>query len=485
MTPIPGKPILSAAAMRAAEARAIAAGSSVTALMERAGAGVAEAVRRLAAGAPVLVLCGPGNNGGDGYVAARVLEANGVNVRVAALGEPRTEAAATARTAWGGAVEAFPEALPDDALYSPVVVDAVFGTGLARPLDDGVAQAVDAMVQSAHLSFAVDLPSGVDSDTGAELNPFQIPDYDVTLALGALKPAHVLQPSAEKCGAIRVLDIGLDFMGQPMNLTPDWTMSRPWVAEPQSFSHKYSRGMVVVIGGEMPGASSLAAEAAMHAGAGYVLLFGETAGPPHALVRRSWSTTNLATAISGKSRDHTVIVVGPGFGNDGTAAEKLEGAIATGAPLVIDGDALRMLDDAAFARFKQRPVMAGYALQPVVLTPHAGEFKAVFGDWSGSKIEATRKAALRSGATVVFKGADTVIAYPNGDTRTAVASSPWLSTAGTGDVLAGTIGAMLAATALHKVEAAVWMHNEATRRLGGAFIADDLVRELSAVRAAL
>ena len=257
------------------------------------------------------------------------------------------------------------------------------------------------------------------------------------------------------------------------------------MAAPHSLSHKYSRGMIVVIGGEMPGAAALAAEAAMYAGAGYVLLFGDTVGPPHALVRRSWSPKSLATSISGKSRDHTVIVVGPGLGRDTSAAEKLESAIASGAPLVIDGDALRMLDDAAFARFKQRPAMAGYALQPVVLTPHAGEFKALFGDWSGSKIEAAREAALRSGATVVFKGADTVIAYPNGDTRTAVASSPWLSTAGTGDVLAGTIGAMLAATALHKVEAAVWMHAEAARRLGGAFIADDLARELSAVRAFL
>ena len=482
MMPIEGQPILSAARMRAAEARAIADGATVSSLMERAGAGVAEAVRRLAAGAPVLILCGPGNNGGDGYVAARVLRANGVEVRVAALGAPKTAAAIAARTAWGGAVDAFPDALPDESAYGPVVVDAVFGTGLSRQPDPAAMQALAALVRRARLSVAVDLPSGVDSDTGAEPDRSQIPHYTLTLALGALKPAHVLQPAAEKCGAVRLVEIGLDPTEQPANALSDRTVERPRVAPPGSSSHKYSRGMVVVIGGAMPGAAALAASAAMHAGAGYVLLFGETAGPPDALVRRAWSPAAFARSVEGKSRDRTVIVVGPGLGQDATAAEKIECAIASGLPLVIDGDALRMLDDAAFARFARAGTMAQ---QPVVLTPHAGEFEALFGPWSGSKIEAARAAAQRSGATVVFKGADTVIAHPTGETRTTVTPHPWLSTAGTGDVLAGAIGAMLATTAADKVEAGVWMHGEAARRLGGAFIADDLARALSVVRAAL
>lgn len=468
MTPIHGQPILTAARMRAAEDRVIAAGSSVTELMERAGAGIAEAVRRLAAGAPVLVLCGPGNNGGDGYVAARLLKANGVDVRVAATGEPRSEAAATARGAWGGAVAALAEAGA-----APVFVDAVFGTGLARDPDPAFERSLTGFVSRARLAIAVDLPSGVASDTGAA-SP-GLPDFAITLALGAVKPAHVLQPGARHCGVVRLLDIGL----LPQD-SVDRTIARPHVAAPTGATHKYSRGMVVVIGGAMPGAAALAAAAAMHAGAGYVLLLDHEPawGAPHALVRRRWSVDALAAATAGKPR--VAVVVGPGLGWGDDAAEKLEAALASGHPLVIDGDALRLLDDAAFARIAARP-----ADRPVVLTPHAGEFAGMFGQWSGSKIAAARDAARRSGAIVVFKGADTVIAHPDGRTISAASTSAWLSTAGTGDVLAGTVATMLATDVAGRVEAAVWMHDEAARRLGGAFVADDLAREVSAVRAAL
>jgi len=459
-----GQPILTAAAMRAAEDRAVAAGSSVGALMERAGAGIAEAVRRIASGAPVLILCGPGNNGGDGYVAARVLKANGAEVRVVALAEPKIEAAAAAHAAWDGPVEALA-----DAGEAPIVVDALFGTGLTRPLDDSMARLLEETVRAARLSIAVDLPSGIATDTGVELSA--VPDFSLTLALGALKPAHLLQPAAARCGTVRIIDLALDRSSR------DWTMTKPEIAAPTAADHKYSRGLVVVIGGDMPGAAALASEAAMHAGAGYVMLFEDHAvSVPHALVRRAWSAEAFAKALDGKRPDKTAIVVGPGLGKGDIAAAKLAVALDSAYKLVIDGDALHLLDDAAFARIKTRSC-------PVVLTPHAGEFNALFGAVSGSKIEAARDAAARSGATVVFKGPDTVVAHPDGRTTVALGASPWLSTAGTGDVLAGTIATMLAGDA--PAEAGVWMHSDAARRLGGAFIADDLARMLAVARAAL
>lgn len=462
MIPIEGQPILTAAEMRAAEEHAIAAESSVEALMERAGAGIADAVRRLAAASPVLILCGPGNNGGDGYVAARVLKANGVAVRVAASGEPGSEVAIVARQRWTMPVESI-----GTAHGAPVVVDALFGTGLSRPLDDPLQDALARLIGDARLSFAVDLPSGVATDDGALFGA--VPTFDITLALGAAKPAHLLQPAASRCGAVRLIDIGLgDVPGRCR------VMARPGLAPPPVDAHKYSRGLVVVIGGAMPGASALAAEAAMRAGAGYVLLFGESGNGPHALVHKSWSADALRAAIDGKKA--VSIVVGPGLGRDKDAVAKLDAAIATDRPLVVDGDAIHLLDDDRLDALRSRRGGA-------VLTPHAGEFKAAFGDSAGSKIDAARQAAAGSGATVVFKGPDTVIATPTGDVTVASAASSWLSTAGTGDVLAGAIGAMVATG--HPPEAAVWMHTEAACRLGGAFIADDLARALSAVRASL
>lgn len=464
MIPIEGQPILTAAQLRAAEENAIAAGSSVEQLMERAGVGVAEAIRRLTAGAPVLILCGPGNNGGDGYVAARILRANGVAVRVAADDLPKSDAATAAREACDVAIEGV-----HTAHNSPVIVDALFGTGLSRPLDQSLQAALTGLVDDARLSLAVDLPSGVATDDGAVLG--NTPCFDLTLALGALKPAHVLQPAASKCGTVRLIDIGLGNIAGQCRV-----LAKPGLAPPPFDAHKYSRGLVAVIGGFMPGASVLAAEAAMRAGAGYALLFADDACgvAPHALVRKKWSPAALGEALEGKKA--ASIVVGPGLGRDKDAAMKLDAAIATDRPLVIDGDALHLLDAGRMTALRCRK-------GGTVLTPHAGEFKAAFGDYTGSKIDAARAAAARSGATIVFKGPATVIANPDGEAVVASTGSSWLSTAGTGDVLAGAIGAMIATG--NPPQVGVWMHGEAARRLGGAFIADDLARELSAVRAAL
>ncbi|MDQ2878948.1 MAG: NAD(P)H-hydrate epimerase, partial [Pseudomonadota bacterium] len=302
MIAIEGQPILTAAQMSAVEARAFADGSSVDALMERAGTGVAAAVRRLASGAPVLVLCGPGNNGGDGYVAARILRGNGLAVRVAATGDPTSEAAMAARTAWGGAVDAI-----GGAESEPVVVDALFGTGLSRPLTPPLADALAQVIGEARLAIAVDLPSGVNTDTGAILGASR--GYGLTLALGALKPAHVLEPAAGLAREVRLIELGLDPASDAT------AMPRPILPRPTARSHKYTRGMVAIIGGAMPGAAALAAEAAERAGAGYVLLLAEEMPQtlPHAIVRKPWAEDALA--------DHRIgaVLIGPGLGRDARA----------------------------------------------------------------------------------------------------------------------------------------------------------------------
>jgi hydroxyethylthiazole kinase-like uncharacterized protein yjeF len=475
MNPIDGQPILTAAQMRMAEERAIAAGSSVEELMERAGGGVAEQVRRLAMGSPVLVLCGPGNNGGDGYVAARILKANGVDVRVAANSEPKTEAAIQARARWNGPTEGI-----DTSASAPLMVDSIFGTGLGRALDDGLAEHLGRLGRQSRLSIAVDQPSHVATDTGEVFNEGHVSPVDLTLALGALKPAHLLMPSAEYCGAVRLLDIGVDPRSFDAEHQLPCVIKKPEFFLPTQDSHKYSRGLVIVIEGEMPGAAHLAARAAGHAGAGYVMLFGDDTGPttlPDAIVRHKWSPEVLHKSVAGKS--NVAIVIGPGLGRGDDARRKLAAAIAVGRQLVIDGDALHLLDETAFANFAKRDWR-----DSVFLTPHAGEFSAAFGSWSGSKIDAARAAAERADATVVFKGPDTVIAGRDGSVTVTPPGNKWLSTAGSGDVLAGTVAAAICSVAHDDdAAAAVWLHGEAARRLGGSFLADDLARELSTVRA--
>ncbi|MBS0282888.1 MAG: NAD(P)H-hydrate epimerase, partial [Proteobacteria bacterium] len=274
MTPLDGRPILTAARMRAAEERAVAAGVSVETLMERAGAAVAEQVRRLAGDREVLILCGPGNNGGDGYVVARVLAAAGHPVRVAATGEPRSEAVIAARRRGNGAVETLA-----DARRAPVLVDALFGTGLTRGLEAEAAAALARLAGGARLTIAVDLPSGAATDDGRLLSP--VPDYDLTLALGALKPSHLLLPAAARSRHVAVLDIGVEARSDVT------VLARPRLSAPGAEAHKYSRGMVAIVAGAMPGASALAASAAANGGAGYVLLLGgSTDQVPHAVVRR-------------------------------------------------------------------------------------------------------------------------------------------------------------------------------------------------------
>lgn len=457
MAPIAGRAILTAAEMRAAEVSAVAGGDTYP-LMERAGQGIAATVRRLHAGAPVLILCGPGNNGGDGYVAARALATMGVAVRVAASGAPTTESAQRARGGWTGPIEDSCAAKP-----AAVLVDALFGTGLARPLDADLANALAHHVGAGRYAIAIDLPSGIAGDSGELLSP--VPRFDLTLALGALKPAHLLARSAELCGTVRLVEIGIP---TPSRLA---VLDRPSLTAPGIADHKYTRGFVGVVAGPMRGAALLAAEATQRAGAGYVtLLSDEPGGGPNALVHRP-----LGAGLADQRLD--VVVIGPGLGRNHAATAALDDALASNHRLVIDGDALHLLDPTRRNRLKRRGT--------AILTPHAGEFAVLTGH-ADTSIGAVRAAAAAIGAVIVLKGAATIVADPTGDAVIAPLATPWLSTAGTGDVLTGAIAANFArADAFTAAKAGVWLHAEAARRAGAAFIADDLVKALTPARASL
>lgn len=435
-------PILTAAEMRAAEQRAVDAGTSEATLMERAGRAAAEAIRRYTGGAPVLILCGPGNNGGDGYVIARRLAENGVTVRVAATGEAKAGAATEARAAWSGPVEAIEGVTP-----APVLVDALFGTGLSRPLDGALSSSLLQLAAGARIRIAIDLPSGVETDSGAILS--EVPDYDLTITFGAPKPAHFLQPAARHIGRLAVADIGVACSSKTC------VLARPLLAAPGPDDHKYRRGYVAVQAGEMQGAAALAASAAARARAGYVRLIGEAPLPnvPHAVVQ------------GGSAQDPRIgaLIVGPGLGRGAGASSLLAQASVAHHPLILDADALRLLE-------------AGPLSGDPVLTPHEGEFVRLFGAYDGDKLSAARAAAEKTHAVIVLKGADTIIAAPDG--RAALAAPPaWLATAGTGDVLAGVIGAMRARglSAFDAACAGVWLHSRAAELAGPGLIADDLL----------
>ena len=438
------RPILTAAAMRAAEERAIAAGTPVEVLMERAGASLAEAVWRFAGPRRALILCGPGNNGGDGYVAARHLAERGIHVQVAALSEPATEAATWACSRWGGSVEHMDMAEP-----APLLIDCLFGTGLKRGLDRAVVERLIALAEAATLRVACDLPSGVDSDTGALLSP--VPRFDMTVTFGALKPSHRLMPAMPSMGRVVLCDIGIEADTQ-------WReIGRPELPPLNPAGHKYDRGMVAVLSGAMPGAAALAATAAAKAGAGYVkLIADEPVGKvPAAVVQGQGG--HLGDGRIG------ALLLGPGLGLEGS--DLLDRALGSGRPLVLDADALNLLDDPARVRGHD-----------AILTPHEGEFVRLFGELDGSKPARASEAARQAEAVVIYKGADTIVAAPDGRLAFAPAAPAWLASAGTGDVLAG-IAAALKARGMPSFEAscaAVWVQGRAAERAGPTMIADDL-----------
>lgn len=450
-----GRPILTANAMRSAEQTVIDGGTSVEQLMERAGTGLAEAVYRFAGPRPALVLCGPGNNGGDGYVAARHLAKRGVKVRVAALSDPKSDAAKWARAEWNGDVER----LSAETASAPLIIDALFGTGLKRGLEDPVQQHLSRLCDAAIVNVACDLPSGVETDSGAELSG--VPRFDLTATFGALKPAHRLFPAMQKCGRVVLADIGIA-------AETSWDeVGAPELPELDPGGQKYNRGLVHLLAGKMPGAIALAAKAAARAGAGYVRVSTSRSidGMPSAIVQTDTAEIN----------DERIgcLLVGPGMGD---IPQLLTLALTSKAPKVIDADAITHLGEPE--RLKG---------QGAIVTPHDGEFRKLFGEIDGSKPERALEAARRSGAVIIYKGPDTLVAAPDGRLGFAPPAPAWLATAGTGDVLAGVAAAMRAKglAAFEAACAAVWLHGRAAEIAGPHMIADDLAGEIGTAMALL
>ncbi|HEY3815460.1 MAG TPA: NAD(P)H-hydrate dehydratase [Caulobacteraceae bacterium] len=476
-----GLEILTVAQAAAADRAATEAGVESFALMRAAGEAVARAVRRRWTAGPVAVLCGPGLNGGDGYVAAAALAADGWPVRVFALAEPGAADAGRARALWNGPVEPFGADLGDPAL----VIDALFGAGLSRPLTDEVAGTLKAIEASGAALVAVDLPSGLAGDTGKPLG--YAPQARLTVTFHRRKPAHVLEPGRGLCGEVVVAPIGIPDSATPRtdlfeNHPALWRDLFPW---PGAATHKHSRGLLGVVSGgpTSTGAARLAARAGLRAGAGLVRMF----CPPDAaavlapaleavMLQPVSGDVELAEAAAG----FQTVVIGPAAGvSEATAANVLALARADGLALVVDADGLTVFGDAPQRLFE--------ALGPDdVLTPHPGEFERLFpGLLAGSpeRISAAREAARQAGAVVLLKGPDTVIAAPDGRAAVNLNGVPWLATAGSGDVLAGIIGG-LRAQGMQGFEAAcagAWMHAEAARIFGPGLIAEDLPDRLTAV----
>lgn len=456
--------VLTVEQMRAAESALIEAGSSVDALMQTAGTGAAEWVWRLAGHHGVTVLCGPGNNGGDGYVIAQALRARGGNVTLVAAAAPGTEACRTARALYGSEVHG-----PDVDVDGDVLVDCLFGSGLNRPLSADHKALLKRLAASHHRRVAIDVPSLVEADSGRLLGD-EIP-FDLTLALGAWKQAHFLMPASALMGRLQRVPIGLHTVPGAARI-----IARPHLSAPAADAHKYKRGMVAVVGGAMPGAAVMAAIAAQGAGAGYVKLFAQdTHNVPVDLVVADGALSEVL-----HDDRNAAVLIGPGLGRDADARERLAVALDDRAAVVVDADALMLLE----------PRQLAGRCAPTIATPHEGELAALekaFG-LDGSKTKPDRALALArtSGMIVVAKGPDTVVAAPDGRLAFARRATSWLSTAGTGDVLAGTIASRMANgnDAFGAACEGVWLHAEAARLCPPAFTAGQLAQSIPAALAA-
>jgi ADP-dependent NAD(P)H-hydrate dehydratase / NAD(P)H-hydrate epimerase len=472
--------------MAEADRLTIAGGIPGIVLMEAAGRAVADAISRRWPPRAVTVLCGPGNNGGDGFVAARILAERGWPVRLALLGERSALRgdALEASSRWQAGVEPLSvEALDGAAL----VLDALFGAGLAREIE-GVAAAVIAALNERDLPVvAIDTPSGIDGATGEIRGA--APKAVLTVTFFRRKSGHLLLPGRLHCGETVVAPIGIE-AGVLDAIAPRtvanhsglWLDQFPWAGVA---GHKYSRGHALVAGGAvMTGAGRLASRAAARAGAGLVTI----AAPEAAFAIYAAALTGAIVApIAGlddfnsllADTRRNVVLVGPGAGTGAETRDKALAALAAGKNVVLDADALTV--------FADRPADLFAAIRaPCVLTPHEGEFARLF-DNAGSKLERARRAAEKSGAIVLLKGADTVIAAPDGRAAINEDAPPTLATAGSGDVLSGLVLGLLAQgmPAFEAACAAVWLHGDAAHRFGPGLVAEDLLDTLPAALAGL
>ncbi len=468
--------LLTVEEMYRADAAAMAGGIASETLMAAAGAAIAAQIRARWASRPVVVLCGPGNNGGDGFVAARLLARAGWPVTVALLGDRaglKGDAALNAGR-WTGAVEPLTPAVLEGA---DLVVDAIFGAGLRRPPEGGARAVIEAINERAMPCVAVDVPSGVDGNTGAVLGA--APRARLTVTFFRKKPGHLLLPGAEHAGEVHVADIGipastLDEIGprQFENGPSMWQAHIPW---PTALDHKYSRGHALIVGGaNMTGAARLAARAARRVGAGMVTIAsGPEALPIYAADSAGLLTTPVSTAdefaaLLDDERKNAVLV-GPGAGVNRTTRDMALAALGRGRATLLDADALTVFADDPATLF------AATSGRECLMTPHEGEFRRVF-TIEGDKLTRARGAAAACGAVVLLKGADTVIAAPDGRAVINGNAPPDLATAGAGDVLAGlALGLMAQGVGPFEAGcAAAWLHGAAATEFGPGLIAEDL-----------
>jgi len=474
--------ILTTAEMAAADAFAVRQGVPSLTLMENAGRAVAEAIAARFKPCPVVVLCGPGNNGGDGFVVARLLDESGFTVCVATDGGHTGDADIMAAK-WSGETAAL---APDALRGARLVVDGLFGAGLARPLAGAYAAMVEALNDLPVV--AIDLPSGISGDSGQPLGGVYVKAM-LTVTFFRKKPAHLLLPGRALCGAVVVADIGIPPEAASSRLHEN-TPALWRYPFPKATGHKYTRGHAVVVSGpaHATGAGRLAARGALRVGAGLVSL----ASPPEALaVNAAHLTAIMLKPFDGaaglekllEDKRLNAVALGPGLGVGGETRALVDVVLKSGVSLVLDADALTSFKDdpaALFARLHEA----------CVLTPHAGEFERIFPgllDESAGKVEATRAAAARAGCTVLLKGGDTVIADAAGRAAINADAPAWLATAGAGDVLTGLVAGLLAQnmTAFNAAACAVWLHGAAAARFGPGLIAEDLPEMLPAVLAAL
>jgi len=474
--------LLSPHEMGEADRLTIAGGTSGITLMENAGRAVADAIARRWSRRPVAVLCGPGNNGGDGFVSARILAERGWLVRLALFGERAALRgdAALAAARWNRSIE-------------PLGIGCL----------DGAALVVDALIaalgKSALPVVAVDVPSGVDGGSGAVRG--SAPRAALSVTFFRRKPGHLLLPGREYCGETVVAPIGiaagvLDLVRPETAANdPAWWLDRfPW---PMAASHKYTRGHALVAGGAvMTGAARLAARAAARIGAGLVTV----AAPPAALPVYAAALTGIIVRPAAgleafvellADRRRNAALIGPGAGVTSETREMTAAILHDKKRAVLDADALTVFADDPATLF----AALGAAETPTpVLTPHEGEFARLFVEETGrssgrpaSKLDRARRAARQSGAVVLLKGNDTVIAAPDGRAAINANAPTELATAGSGDVLAGMIVGLLAQgmPSFEAAAAATWLHAEAARRIGAGLVAEDLIDTLPAVLGAL
>ena len=478
--------LLTPTEMGEADRLTIAGGIPGIELMENAGRAVADAVSRRWPKRPVAVLCGPGNNGGDGFVAARILAERGWPVRLALLGarEALQGDAAGAAARWPGPVEPLAGAALEG---TGLVIDAIFGAGLARPVEGIASEVISAVERRGLPLVAVDVPSGIDGGSG-EVRGIA-PRAILTVTFFRRKPGHLLLPGCLHCGETLVAPIGIldSVLGNIAPPTvanhPVWWGDRfPW---PGAESHKYTRGHALVAGGAvMTGAGRLASRAAARIGAGLVTVAAPEPALPlyaaaltHIIVQPVAGLDDFDRLLADPRRNAALI--GPGAGVGAETRDKTLAILAAGKRAVLDADALTSLADNA-------EVLFGAIRSPCVLTPHEGEFARLF-DTSGSKLDRARGAAARSRAVMLLKGSDTVVAAPDGRAAISDGAPPELATAGSGDVLAGIVLGLLAQgmPAFEAAAAAVWLHAEAARHFGPGLVAEDLVESLPSALATL